>query len=248
MSFGFDIQIAEPISSAINSWSSAAIGDRYSSKAEKRSLARQYAYAQQYALNSPSWNVEGLRRANLNPILAATDGAFSSPTVPSVSQNWRSADGDGGRLGVSIPIEKQREMMDAQIAAIKADKDLKEAQENNVKQDTENKHNTGGLSGAYGAANSVVNRALDSLSTSHPSGSSTSSDDVKSRHHPSDNSGVSSGRPHGFKPNYSDNTAVGRVLNDLDANVERERRLHDSATGKRRFPRRNRNLNHMMYQ
>lgn len=53
------------------------------------SNAEQYRLSRQYAENSASWNVEGLRRAGLNPILAATDG------------NFRSTYGDVGQMGFS---------------------------------------------------------------------------------------------------------------------------------------------------
>ena len=37
-----------------------------------------YDLSRKYAENSAKWNVTGLRNAGLNPILAATDGNFSS--------------------------------------------------------------------------------------------------------------------------------------------------------------------------
>lgn len=40
----------------------------------RRLMDREYDYTQRYAKEMPSWQVEGLRRAGLNPILAATSG------------------------------------------------------------------------------------------------------------------------------------------------------------------------------
>ena len=51
----------------------------------KYSLKSQYKYAQKYAKNSPSWNVEGLRAAGLNPILAINGGNISDVTTPDAS-------------------------------------------------------------------------------------------------------------------------------------------------------------------
>lgn len=48
----------------------------------REQLKLQYQYANAYSVNSPSWRVEGLRKAGLNPILAAGN---SSPILPSVS-------------------------------------------------------------------------------------------------------------------------------------------------------------------
>lgn len=99
----------------------------FGKKSEKNSLARQYYYAQQYALNSPSWTVQGLRNANLNPILAATDGAFSSPTVPSVSTPNLGSSGSSpdisGMLGALNSLatgEKERELMEGQTSVAKS--------------------------------------------------------------------------------------------------------------------------------
>lgn len=55
----------------------------------RRAIDREYSYAQRYAKEGPSWQVEGLKRAGLNPILAASGGMKpgavaprSSPSVP----------------------------------------------------------------------------------------------------------------------------------------------------------------------
>lgn len=51
----------------------------------KYSLKKQYKYAQKYALNSPSWNVQGLRNAGLNPILALNGGNIGDVNMPDAS-------------------------------------------------------------------------------------------------------------------------------------------------------------------
>lgn len=75
-----------------------------------RSLMRyQYKMARKYALNSPSWNVVGLRDAGLNPILAATGGGFSNVSTPSVPSGdlSHSASGVGNTSLLTLGDEKR---------------------------------------------------------------------------------------------------------------------------------------------
>lgn len=59
---------------------SSAIGGLFGIGQQALSSKLQYKYAKKMAQNSPSWNVEGLRKANLNPILAANP-AGGSPSA-----------------------------------------------------------------------------------------------------------------------------------------------------------------------
>lgn len=47
----------------------------------KYSAGLEYEYAKRYALNSPSWNVQGMRDAGINPILAAQSGTLGNVTL-----------------------------------------------------------------------------------------------------------------------------------------------------------------------
>lgn len=52
------------------------------------SAKQQYKYAKRMALNSPGWNVQGLKDAGLNPILAANPaGGSPSAGMPSVDMS-----------------------------------------------------------------------------------------------------------------------------------------------------------------
>ena len=70
----------------------SGLGALYGSKQAKRSAKRQYRYQMAALLNGPSYQVAGLRRAGLNPILAATGGfggnlssmSAPMPSTPSV--------------------------------------------------------------------------------------------------------------------------------------------------------------------
>ncbi len=59
-----------------------------------------YNLAKRYAENSAQWNVQGLRNAGLNPILAATDGNFAS-TYGSGSSSSGSAHGSASNVSAS---------------------------------------------------------------------------------------------------------------------------------------------------
>lgn len=68
-------------SAGLTSW----LGNKNSKKSLKRQAALNYRYQLLMAKNGPSATVEGLRKAGLNPMLAATDGSFATPSMPSVS-------------------------------------------------------------------------------------------------------------------------------------------------------------------
>ena len=186
------------------SYLGSLINYSFGKKAEKVSLRRQYKYAEKYAKNSPSWTVEGLRNANLNPILAATDGAFSSPTVPSVSTPSFSGGGSSGdsildglnTLSNLQTADKQRDLMSAQAALTKADAELAEARidteqahqakllsdAEKARVDSDNARHTKGVNNIWSAGMSALTHLGDVL----PANTSTSSKlhDIKSSHVP----------------------------------------------------------------
>lgn len=102
-------------------------------KSEKRAyqtqlnlMKAQYAYAQRYAENSPSWNVTGLRNAGLNPILAVSNGVnlgASTASVPSVNSHSNSADFTSNSEGKA----KYDPLYNKQMENLAADTEMKKA-------------------------------------------------------------------------------------------------------------------------
>lgn len=106
----------------------------------KKQAALQYRYQKKFAENSPSWNVAGLRKAGLNPILAAGGGyspsTFSPSPAPQSSTHPNRLD----------PLTlKQLELLDSQI----------EGQKIKNVNDSMNR----GLSGSWGATSRVISEA-----------------------------------------------------------------------------------------
>lgn len=119
-----------------------------------------YMMAEQYARNSAGWNVAGLKAANLNPILAATDGnfrgTFGSPSSGSISTGSVSASRRDATTAATLAASTARNnaLVEAQIKQA-------EAQTRNIEQDTINKAKTLGLGGTAGGAAAVVNGVLN---------------------------------------------------------------------------------------
>lgn len=70
----------------------------------------QYVFAERYAKNSPSWNVEGLRRAGLNPVLAVSNGVNLGSNVPNLSVS--SPDTDSGNAPDLSGVYQQAQRLD----------------------------------------------------------------------------------------------------------------------------------------
>lgn len=79
--------------SLLNSAFSSYLGNKSASKSvsNAKKLAQfQYDLSHQYALNAPSWNVEGLRNAGLNPILATGNpSAVNMPSMQPVAPDYQ---------------------------------------------------------------------------------------------------------------------------------------------------------------
>lgn len=77
----------------LNSAFSTYLGNKSASKSvsNAKKLAQiQYDFSRQYSLNSPSWNVEGLRNAGLNPILATGNpSAVNMPSMQPVAPGYQ---------------------------------------------------------------------------------------------------------------------------------------------------------------
>lgn len=93
-------------------WLNNSSSDSYNKSVSKRQLKLQqryanfksaldYEYAKRYAQNSAKWQVEGLKAAGLNPILAATNGSFGTFGHPSSGASIGSA-GESTNEGVGM--------------------------------------------------------------------------------------------------------------------------------------------------
>lgn len=120
-----------------------------------------YVMARQYARNSAKWNVEGLMRAGLNPILVANgggfQGTFGTPSSGSVqsgrsSSGVKSASSAASDAALLSSTARQNELLEAQ-------KENMEAQTEKLRMETKNSAETGGLQGQYGAIHSALTKA-----------------------------------------------------------------------------------------
>lgn len=93
-------------------WLKGTTSNYFAEKRARDQAALEYEYAERYAKNSPSWNVQGLRDAGLNPILAASNGVHtsswspSSPSIPDTNSQFSMED---------ALKSKQAKLLDAQI-------------------------------------------------------------------------------------------------------------------------------------
>ncbi len=158
-------------------WLNYSSAKSLNKKTAKQNAAIALNTAHTLALNQPSWQVQGLRAAGLNPILAAND--FGNSSLPSVSGSVGSSGGGSIENPINTALhlsnmEKQNSNLDRQNELLSAEKKqveantlktISEAQLNsaryaNTHQDTLNKANTRGLSGPFAAANQVGQDAV----------------------------------------------------------------------------------------
>lgn len=109
-----------------------------------KALNRSYAFAEKYARNSPTWNVEGLRAAGLNPLLAVTKGfSGGSPSIhpQSVDTNSRLSATDLSAISLkrkeSSLVDKQSALTDESIKSAKIDNKIKEDTYNTLRAENE---------------------------------------------------------------------------------------------------------------
>lgn len=141
---------------------------RMFSKSLSSQLHKNFNYAALYAKNSPTWSVEGLRKANLNPILAATDGAFSSPTVPNANGSMGSFSSSGTSFSAGNPIEllnqyKSGKLLDAQRANVEADTIQKAANTKLTEVKADNESNVGGVGSVWSLGHSLFSRGWNTF-------------------------------------------------------------------------------------
>ena len=75
--------VGSGVGSLLDGSINSAVDYRYDIKQMREQAALEYEYKQKVAENQPSWNVTGLRKAGLNPILAA--GGLGSSSASSVN-------------------------------------------------------------------------------------------------------------------------------------------------------------------
>lgn len=121
------------IGSALVSTLGSSIGNEYASKKNNE----RYKDTQRFlALNTPSWNVQGLRDAGLNPILAVNNG-ISSPQAVNTASTF-SPDTSGIRDVINkMASAKQLDVMEAQEDKLSEETKVANATAEQVKQQTE---------------------------------------------------------------------------------------------------------------
>lgn len=71
---------------------STFLSQYFNKKNMRDQAALQYKYAERYALNSPSWNIKGLRDAGLNPMLAVSNGVNLGANIPNITNTSPKSD------------------------------------------------------------------------------------------------------------------------------------------------------------
>lgn len=214
----------------VNQWGmnklNAQMQDHYSKRQAERNMALQYNYARLYAQNNPSWQVEGLRAANLNPILTATNGAFQSPTVASVgtsptlpTQKAPSMVEGFEKLANTSNLLKQNENIESQNDLMKQQVEESKAREQEAKARTLNTINKTRIEGGnYDLSfKGIVNDVLGRNDAS--SSDSKSQAEVRSKHSAyRDNDLVDKNGNPVSDSSYQYDSRKGVLSNILDAN------------------------------
>lgn len=110
--------------SQANNLGTMFLGNELGKKNMALQAAMNYSYAMKMAQNGPSASVAGLRKAGLNPILAATDGSFATPSFNGTSPSFPSAGSGGSNTMADAMAIKQS---DANIDLAKSQADLNDA-------------------------------------------------------------------------------------------------------------------------
>lgn len=158
-------------------WSSYSSGQSKLKDAYRRAINA----SQKLALESPSWTVQGLRNAGLNPILALQDGSITA--AHGVNPAMASDPGGSSSFSFSKKADSEQKLLDSQVENSKANADslkantakalneikndnlraqsevdLNAARQRNIDVDTANKFDTAGLGGTAGFAAGVLNK------------------------------------------------------------------------------------------
>lgn len=106
----------------------------YQEKSLEQQYQKQMMYDMNSALNMPSWKVQGLRKANLNPILAVTNGTIGGGnsfhgSVGGTSQGSSipQASGNGSSIAQNRLMDRQRELIQTQEDNVKSSSELNRA-------------------------------------------------------------------------------------------------------------------------
>ncbi len=188
--------------SQANNLGTMFLGNQLGKKNMALQAAMNYHYAMKMAQNGPSASVAGLRKAGLNPILAATDGSFATPSFNGTSPSFPSSGSGGSNTMADAMAIKQS---DANIDLAKSQADLNDANAKLAGVRAANEFANRGLNGNA----AVVSRLLSSFGfndneikgmlpmfekgKSTPNGSVKSEGEVKMSHVASVNRGVFDG-------------------------------------------------------
>ena len=122
-----------------------------------------YDLARKYGENTASWAVEGLKKAGLNPVLAAIDGNLSSSLGNAGPQGSAGRHAKGSIPSASAPgapsIGQVRLSAMQDLANSAKQGALMDAQKANIDADTKNKQANEGLSGSFAAVANVLENA-----------------------------------------------------------------------------------------
>ena len=105
-------------------FSSAAAGIGLGAASTALNAKLQYRYAKKYALNSPSWQMAGLKDAGLNPILAAAKFGGSNNAMPIQAMDLA---GSGEKMSSSTAKAATTDLTKQQKKNAEIQKDILEA-------------------------------------------------------------------------------------------------------------------------
>lgn len=169
--------------SQANNVGSMLLGNKLGRDNAALQAALNYKYALKMAENGPSASVAGLRKAGLNPILAATDGAFATPSFNGTSLSFPSSgSGDGNAISAAMAIRQS----DANIELSESQSKLNEANAKLAGVRAANEFANRGLNGNAAAISRLLSsfgfddKAIKGMLPMFESGKSTPNGSVKS--------------------------------------------------------------------
>lgn len=169
--------------SQANNLGTMFLGNQLGKKNMALQAAMNYHYAMKMAQNGPSASVAGLRKAGLNPILAATDGSFATPSFNGTSPSFPSSGSGGSNTMADAMAIKQS---DANIDLLKSQSELNQANTKLVGVRAANEFANRGLSGSSAAISRLLSsfgfddNAIKGMLPMFENGKSTPNGSVKS--------------------------------------------------------------------